>query len=142
MLTINYTAVIVASVANFFFGFLWYTPLFGAAWAKELGISREGKIPTGPFIRSLIMSFVGQFLMVYVFAHNNAAWSFVPGMDEMSPTGIILSSVIFTWLGFYVPVDLNRVSFENRSWKFFAINTFYHLGTLLIAAVILYVMGS
>jgi hypothetical protein len=140
MIQINIVAVLVATVANFFFGFLWYTPLFGKAWAKELGIVVTGKPPAGALVKGLIMNLIGNFLMAYVFAHNNAAWMFVPGMDQMSAGGIIASSAIFTWLGFYVPTDINTVAWENRSWKFFAINTFYHLGCTLIAATILTLM--
>ncbi|HEX8059743.1 MAG TPA: DUF1761 domain-containing protein [Cyclobacteriaceae bacterium] len=140
MLHVNYLAIVIATVANFFFGFLWYTPLFGKAWAKELGITVTGKPPAGALAKGLIMNLIGNFLMAYVFAHNNAAWSFVPGMDQMSDGSIIMSSAIFTWLGFYVPTDLNTVAWENRSWKFFAINTFYHLGCVLIAAIILTLM--
>lgn len=140
MLHINYLAVVIATVANFFFGFLWYTPLFGKAWAKELGIVATGKPPAGALAKGLIMNLIGNFLMAYVFAHNNAAWSFVPGMDQMSAGSTIMTSAIFTWLGFYVPTDLNTVAWENKSWKFFAINTFYHLGSLIIAAIILTLM--
>ena len=138
---INYLAVLVATVANFFFGFLWYTPLFGKAWAKELGITVTDKPPAGALAKGMIMNVIGNFLMAYVFAHNEMAWTFVPGMSEMSTMSIILSSAIFTWLGFFVPVDLNTVAWENKSWKFFAINTFYHLGSLLIAATILTLMS-
>jgi len=137
---INYIAVIVATVANFFFGFLWYTPLFGKAWAKELGITVTGPPPAGALAKGLIMNVIGNFLMAYVFAHNEMAWTFVPGMSEMSSVSIILSSAIFTWLGFFLPVDLNTVAWEQKSWKFFAINTTYHLGSTLIAATILTLM--
>lgn len=140
MLHVNYLAIVIATVANFFFGFLWYTPLFGKAWAKELGIVMPGKPPAGALAKGLIMNLIGNFLMAYVFAHNNAAWSFVPGMDQMSAGSTIMTSAIFTWLGFYVPTDLNTVAWESRSWKFFAINTFYHLGCVLIAAAILTLM--
>jgi hypothetical protein len=78
--------------------------------------------------------------MAYVFAHNNVAWSFVPGMAESPMAGKILSAGIFTWLGFYLPVDLNRVAWENATWKLFFINTTYHLGTTLIGATILMLM--
>ncbi len=140
MLEINYLAVVVATVANFFFGFLWYTPLFGKAWAKELGITVTGPPPAGALAKGMIMNVIGNFLMAYVFAHNNAAWGFVPGMSEASNLDIILSSGIFTWLGFYMPVDLNRVAWEQKSWKLFFINTTYHLGSTLIAATILTLM--
>jgi hypothetical protein len=75
--------------------------------------------------------------MAYVFAHNMAAWTFVPGMDVMPAIGTILNSAIFTWLGFYLPVDLGVVAWEKKSWKLFGINTGYHLAMLLVAATIL-----
>jgi hypothetical protein len=42
-LGISITAIIVATVANFILGFLWYTPLFGKAWAKEMGYDMNVK---------------------------------------------------------------------------------------------------
>jgi len=58
----------------------------------------------------------------------------------MSPVGSILNASLFTWLGFYLPVDLNAVAWEKKSWKLFAINTSYHLLMLVIAATILTLM--
>ena len=80
-LGINITAIIVATIANFILGFLWYTPLFGKAWAKEMGFDMTEKPPSGELAKGLIFMAIGNFLMAYVLAHNNAAWSFVPGMD-------------------------------------------------------------
>ena len=40
-ISINYSAVIVAVVVNFIFGFIWYTPVFGKAWAVEMGMDPE-----------------------------------------------------------------------------------------------------
>lgn len=137
---INYVAIIIAVVANFFLGFLWYTPLFGKVWARELGLNTGGKPTSGQMARGLIFSVIGNFLLAYVFAHNIGAWSFVPGMDKMPAVGTILNSAIFTWLGFYIPIDLNSVAWEGRSWKLFFINTGYHLAMLLVAATILVLM--
>jgi hypothetical protein len=137
---INYTAVLVAVVANFILGFLWYTPLFGNAWAKEMGFDTSVKPAAGVLAKGMIFMVIGNFLMAYVFAHNMAAWKFVPDMDQMSASGTILSAAIFTWLGFYVPGDLSRVAWERSSWKLFFINTGYHLVMLLVAATILALM--
>lgn len=134
---INYLAILAAVVANFVLGFLWYTPLFGKAWAKENGFDTSVKPASGELAKGMISMVIGNFLMAYVFAHNIAAWSFVPGMQESPLIANILSSAIFTWLGFYVPVDLSTVAWERKSWKLFAINTGYHLAMLLVAAVIL-----
>lgn len=140
-LHINYVAILVAVVANFFFGFLWYTPLFGKAWAKENGFDMSVKPKPGEMARGMIFMVIGNFLMAFVFAHNLAAWSFVPGADQMSTASNVISSSVFTWLGFFVPTDLGTVAWEKKSWKLFFINTTYHLLTLVILAVVLYAMG-
>lgn len=136
-LGISMTAILVTVVANFILGFLWYTPLFGKAWAKEMGFDTSVKPPAGALAKGMIFMVIGNFFMAYVFAHNNAAWSFVPGMDQMSPIGKIANASIFTWLGFYFPGDLGSVAWENKSWKLFGINTGYHFAMLLVAAIIL-----
>ena len=87
--------------------------------------------------KGMVFMVVGNFLMAYVFAHNMVAWSFVPGMDQMPKVGSVMNSAIFTWLGFYLPVDIGIVTWEKRSWKLFGINTGYHLAMLLVAATIL-----
>jgi hypothetical protein len=140
-LNINMLAVLIAVVANFILGFLWYTPLFGKAWAKELGFDMSVKPPTSLLVRGMIFMVIGNFLLAYVFAHNIAAWSYVPGMDSMSPFLKILNASVFTWLGFFVPVDLSRVAWEKGSWKLFWINSGYHFFMVLIAATILTYMS-
>jgi hypothetical protein len=136
-MNINMVAILAAVVANFIFGFIWYTPLFGKAWAKEMGFDTSIKPAGGVLAKGMIFMIIGNFLMAYVFAHNMAAWSFVPGANEMTPFASITSATVFTWLGFYLPQDLSVVAWEKKSWKLFAINTGYHFIMLLIAAVIL-----
>lgn len=134
---INMVAVLVAVVANFVLGFIWYTPLFGNAWAKEMGFDTSVKPAGGEIAKGMIFMVIGNFFLAYVFAHNIAAWNYVPGMDEMSPALKIVNSTVFTWLGFYLPVDLSAVAWEKRSWKLFGINTGYHFMMLLVASSIL-----
>jgi len=44
----------------------------------------------------------------------------------------------FTWIGgYYVPVFLISVAYEQRSWKLFGINAGYHLVGLQVIAQIL-----
>jgi hypothetical protein len=139
-LNISLTAIIVATLANFFIGFLWYSVLFGKAWAKEMNIPMDSRPAAGVMIKSLIMNLIGCFLLAYVFAHNTAAWSFVPGIDQMSTVVQIANAAVFTWLGFFVPVSINTVAWEGKSWKLFFINTSYHLMMVLVSAVILHLM--
>jgi hypothetical protein len=136
-MNINFVAILVTVVANFILGFLWYTPLFGKAWAKENGFDTTVKPAGGEVAKGMIFMVIGNLFMAYAFASNMMAWSFVPGMDEMSTGVKIFNAAFFTWLGFYLPVDLSAVAWEKKSWKLFFINTGYHLTMLLVAAVIL-----
>jgi disulfide bond formation protein DsbB len=138
---VNVIAVLVATAANFVLGFLWYTPLFGKAWAKEMKFDTSVKPPSSLIIKGMIIMVIGNFLMAYVFAHNNMAWTFVPGMEAYSKPAIISNAAIFTWLGFYLPGDLSRVAWEGASWKLFGINTAYHLVMLFVAALVLTYMS-
>ena len=136
-MNINIVAILVAVVANFIFGFIWYTPLFGRAWGKEMGYDMNVKPPASELAKGMIFMVIGNFLTAWVFAHNMVAWSYVPGANEMSPVASIISASVFTWLGFFLPVDLGAVAWERKSWKLFFINTGYHLLMLVIAATIL-----
>ena len=137
---INMMAVLVAVVANFILGFLWYTPLFGKAWGQEMKYDSSVKPPGGEMVKGMIFMVIGNFLLAYVFAHNIMAWSYVPGAQEMSVTQNIMSSTIFTWLAFYLPGDLGSTVWEKKSWKLFGINTGYHFMMLLVASLILTLM--
>jgi hypothetical protein len=136
-LHINFTAVIVAVIANFLFGFVWYTVLFGKAWAIEMGFDLSVKPPASLMIKGMLFMIIGNIFLAFVFAHNIAAWGFVPDSGAMTPVVQIANATVFTWLGFYLPGDLSRVAWERHSWKLFSINTIYHFIMLLIAASIL-----
>jgi len=137
---INMVAILHFFSPNFVLGFIWYTPLFGKVWGKEMGFNMDQKPPTSVFVRGLIFMIIGNFFMAFVFAHNIAAWDPTTwGLppSPMSRMSTVMSASVFTWLGFYVPVDLNTVAWEGRSWKLFFINTGYHFVSVLLAAFIL-----
>ena len=137
---INFLAIIIAVVANFVLGFIWYTPLFGKIWGKEMGYNTNEKPPTSVFIKGMVFMLIGNFLMAYVFYHNIAVWNPVTWNQPDSggsPSSFALMASIFTWLGFYFPNDLGSTVWEKRSWKLFWINTGYHFFSLLLVAMIL-----
>jgi hypothetical protein len=139
---INMLAILIAVVANFILGFLWYTPLFGKAWGKEMGFNMDQKPPASALIKGMVFMVIGNFLMAWVFAHNMAVWNPVtwglpPSEMSSNVNGSAIMAAIFTWLGFFVPTDLGTVAWENKSWKLFFINTTYHLLSLVVVAMIL-----
>jgi hypothetical protein len=136
-LKINIVAILVTVVVNFIVGFIWYTPLFGKIWGKEMGYDSNIKPAKSVLIKGMSFMIIGNFFFAWVFAHNIAAWQFVPDVKNMRPIANIISSAVFTWLGFYFPGLLGSTAWENKSWTLFAINGGYSLLSLFIAAAIL-----
>ena len=139
-ISINFWAILIAVVANFIFGFLWYTPLFGKAWAKEMGFDTSKKPSAAELGKGMTFMVIGNFFLAWVLAHNMAVWNPVTwGLPPsgMSPAMNATMAAIFTWLGFYLPVDIGTVAWEGKSWKLFGINTSYHLIMVFIAAMII-----
>src|SRR5208283_3791805 len=133
---INFLAILVAVVVNFIIGFLWFTPLFGKAYGKEMGFTNmEPK--KNEMLKGMIFMIIGNFLFAWVFAHNIAAWNFVPGMKDMGVLPNTLMSAVFTWLGFYFPGHLGATVWERKSWQLFAIQGGYSLVSLIVVAFIL-----
>ncbi len=139
---ISFVAIAVAVVANFILGFLWYTPLFGKRWGKEMGYDMNNKPKTSDFVKGMVFMVIGNFLLAFVLSHNMAAWSFVPETKTMTPMANVMSASIFTWLGFYFPGDLGSVAWERKSWTLFFINTGYHLASLFVVASIITFMPA
>lgn len=142
-LNISMLAIGIAVIAHFILGFLWYTPIFGKIWAKEMGFNVENlseaekKAMMSGMTKGMITMLIGNFLFAYVLSHNIAAWDFVPGMELMGKTENALTAAVFTWLGFFLPTDAGTMFWEKRSFKLFAINTGYHLAALILVAMII-----
>jgi len=137
---INIVAILIAVIANFFLGFIWYTPLFGKIWGREMGYNTDQKPKTSDMIKGMSFMVIGNFLLAWVFAHNIAVWNPVTwgqAPSAMSPALNASMAAVFTWLGFYFPTDLGSTVWEKKSWTLFFINTGYHLVSLLLVAFIL-----
>ncbi len=136
-LNLNIAAILVAVVVNFVIGFIWYTPLFGKVWGREMGYDPNMKPDSKVMVKGMIFMVIGNFFFAWVLAHNIAAWQFVPGIPEMGPVNNALTTAFFTWLGFYLPGHLGATVWEQKSWKLFFIDTGYALVSLLVVSFII-----
>ena len=132
----NMTGILVAVVVSFFFGWLWYGPLFGKSWAKELGMSLDQKPPASVMVKGMILMLIGCFLTAWVLASDGMAWRLVAGMQDASVVKFGFMGGFFTWLGFYLPQHLSRLAWENKSMKLFWINALHSFIMLQIVAMI------
>jgi hypothetical protein len=139
IIDLNWAAIATAAASTIAIGFVWYGPLFGTAWMKEMGVPPDFKPEPALLKRAMLLMIVGALLTAMVLAcglelTGLSAWE--PGMDTaLAAYG--LGAALFAWTGFYVPLLLGGVAWESRSWKWFSINAGYHFVSLLAAGMIL-----
>jgi hypothetical protein len=132
MVTINYFAVIAATVACQAIGFAWYGPVFGKLWMKLSGITEKQiaeKKKKGMCL-TFALSALSSLLMAYVLAHF---------VDYVGATTIggALQLAFWIWLGFIATVALGSVLWEGKSWQLYGLNIAYYIVTLSVMASIL-----
>jgi hypothetical protein len=117
MANLSWIAVVVAALAGFIVGGLWYGPLFGKAWAKEQGLSEEdlkqGNMPL-IFGTTFLLSVVSAVFLGHLLAH----------FGDMSARSTMMISVGIA-LGFVVPAIGTNYLFGRASMKLFAIDAGY-----------------
>ena len=114
---INWIAVLVAAVASFLLGGLWYSPaLFGKAWQREAGLT-DAQLKGGNMAKIFGLSLVLAFL---------AAWNFAnflgPRPSVVFGTAVGASAGLL-WVG--ASFGINYL-FERRSMTLFLVNGGYH----------------
>jgi hypothetical protein len=137
---ISFIAITAAVVANFVFGFVWYTILFRRTWAIEMGFNPEAEPNKSEMLKGMSLMIFGNFLLAWVLSHNIAVWNpEIWGLapSDISALGRASMAAFFTWLGFFVPMLLSTVAWEKKTWKLFSINAAYHLLALLLVSIIL-----
>jgi hypothetical protein len=127
---INYLAVLSAAVLSMVIGSVWYGPLFGKAWMKEIGMKPQKMTEAvkKKMMNQYGMMFVGSLVMAWVLAN---AIVFSSSYMQMQGASAGAMSGFFNWLGFVAPVTLSAVLFEGKSWKMWCINNGYYLITLV-----------
>ena len=136
---VNWMAVVVAVVASFFFGWLWYGPLFGRKWAALMKFPPDMKPEAKVMVHDMALMVIGTFLTSYTLVFLSDSWRpSVWGGGEDAP-GYVYGFLagLWTWLGFYVPMQLSAVAWEGKGWGLFGINAAYCFLNLQLIAMIL-----
>ena len=125
---LNWLAVVVSAVAFYALGAVWYSFLFGKAWAAELGIDLENPPKTnmvktmgGTFVLELIAAIVVGLLMA-----------------EMGGEGVMIGIHTGLLLGLGIASVMMGVNylFEQRSLKLWLINAAHiTIGFALVGAI-------
>lgn len=127
----NYLAILLAAVASFVIGFIWYMTLFGKVWQRLMG-KTEGDKPKG-MAMTMLMNFISILAMAFVFA------VLVPLVGVINMDGYLKLAVML-WGGLIAPVMINNQLFGGKSWKLFPIDGGYQLLSMLTIAAVLSLM--
>lgn len=125
--TINWIAVIAATLSSFFIGGLWYGPLFGKAWAEASGLSDEVLAQRNlvkVFGTSLLLAFIASINLAFFIGPNPSFW-FATGAGAAAGIGWVA-----TFLGILT-------LFEARNPKAYWINAGYCSISLTVMGMIL-----
>jgi hypothetical protein len=129
---INYPAVLVAAVAHFIIGGLWYGLLFGNKFVELIGWSPEKlkAMESHNPAKQMIIAFLTGLLLVYILAHfidYTGARTAVDG----------LQTAFWLWLGFVATTQLATVIFEERRLGLYLLNVGYEFVGCAVAGIIL-----
>ncbi len=127
---VNFWAVLVAAIASYIIGSLWYSPvLFGKVWAYYMGLTPE-KMKASGMGKTYVGSFITTLVMAYVLAH----FIILGGAGNVAAGAQI---AFWIWLGFVATVAMGSIFWENKAKKLYLINVGYSLVSLVVMGVIL-----
>ena len=131
---VNWLAVLIAAVARFAIGGVWFAPFaFGPSWGRLAGIdAQSAKARMG---RAMAVDFIAGFVLAWVLAN---LLQFL-GVNRLV-SGARVS--FFLWLGFIAMPFLSATMYEGRPMRFYAITAGFWLISLLVMGGLIGVWSS
>jgi hypothetical protein len=132
--SVNWIAIVVATIASMALGFAWYVTL-GAQWMAAIGKTREqvaaGSGGATPYILAALM----QLIMAYSLA------LFVPRIMGATTVGNGLIVGFHIWLGFVITSMVINHRYQGSKWSLTLIDGGYLLGVLLVQGLVIGLFG-
>lgn len=108
---VNVLAIVIATIAMFAVGAVWYVVLFSKQWAKIHGMDKisdkemkEMSAKMGPFyVLQLLMTIISAFVLAYLMT--------------LLPNTSPLMIAFLVWVGFVLPADVSSVIFGGTKSK-------------------------
>lgn len=130
-LIINYWAILVSAIGYCVLGTVWYSEsVFGKIWAESAGIEpkKDG------MVKKILITFAAALVVAFVMAHLMAYSTYFTGVG-----GIMggIQVAFWGWLGLTAATYLITIQFEDKPFKFYLVNTGYHLAGLILTGIIL-----
>ena len=125
----NWVAIVIAAIAQFIIGWIWYGPLFGKTWMSMMGMSQQSMSREG-MGKTMTLTFIGSLVTA-------AVLSMLVGWMGAKTLGAGIAAGFWAWLGFVATVTLGGVLFAKMSWNLYILNNAYQLVSLAVMGAIL-----
>ncbi len=124
----NYLAILVAAIAYWILGGVWYGVLFSKSWMMYEHMSDEQAKGAGflPYVITIFLNLLIAYVLSQVIHWRNA---YTAGRG--AAVGVIL------WIGIVGPITYTTYMYEMRPKELFAINEFFPLAGLVLMGAIL-----
>ena len=134
MANANLLAILVAAACGFLVGGIWYGPLFGKAWQREIGMT-DDDLKSANMLKiygtAFLFSVLSAVFLGHLFAH----------FGEMSLRSTMMISVGVA-LGFIVPAIGTNYLFGRKSGKLFAIDAGYWIAFYAAMGLVFGFLGA
>ena len=130
--SINYIAVVLATLSSMVIGSIWYTPrVFGNYWMKAANVTPgSGKDAIRPIAVTLVVSFITAWVLA---GAAYISFDFYQGSFLVNSllTGLIL------WAGFTAARFITHDQFDGRPTGLTVLNVAHELVTIMVMALII-----
>ncbi len=127
---ISYLAVLIAAVAGFAFGALWYN-LLGKSWMAAVGMSDHPR----PTPALFLIAFAAQLIMAWALA------GLIGHLGDITVARSLISG-FFVWLGFIATTMTVNHRFQGSRWSLTLIDGGHWLGVVLIMSLVIGFIGA
>lgn len=130
---VDILAVIIATLAGFLVGWLWYSPyLFARQWNELVNGGKPENAPPGRFTPAAALGI--ELALTFVTAYTLAIVS--SALRIQGPFGATRLAA-WVWLGFIATALFSSVLFERKPLKLFYITAGHRLAVILVMSLII-----
>lgn len=133
MANANLVAILIAAASGFLIGGIWYGPLFGKAWQREVGLS-DAEIQSANMVKIFGITFLFSLLSAVFLGHLLAHFDTDFYRTMMISTGIAL--------GFVAPAIGTNYLYGRKSGKLFAIDAGYWIAFYAAMGLVFGLLGA
>ena len=133
MALVNYLGVLVAAVASFLFGGVWYG-ILSKQWMAAIGKTPEMIKSQGNMAVPMVITAICQLVMAYMLA------GLIGHLGPVTFRGGVIAAVL-VWIGFVATTLIVNHSFQGQPRALTLIDGGHWLGVLLIQGAIIGLIG-